>query len=279
MTLNKIIKGALLIAAVALVSGGCKKLARPELPADYPKDTNPPGGPLKFYAAMDGKAVDSVRANFGVDNNSTYVDGGASGKAVQLDGSKNGYVSFPSANDFGASTNFTISFWINITMAQKDNNHAVGVLAFANSKNFWGNITFYADNNAKSPSDSMDLKIHFNAPSNGDNWNYAGYNFANAWPKMYDGKWHQIGFTYDKATLTGIVYRDGVQFDKKTNQTIAFENPSSVIVGGFQEAAGIVGKYADNTWMAGFPGKIDQVRLYGTALSAADMAALYANKQ
>jgi len=277
ITINKIFKQAAIAFAFCAMATGCKKVNHPTL-GDYPKDTNPPGGPLKFYAALDGSAVDSIRANFGIDNNVSYV-AGLSGKAVQFDGSKNGYVSFPSANDYGNSTSFSISFWINITMAQKDNNHAVGVLAFANSKNFWGNITFYADNNAKSPSDSMDLKIHFNAPNNTDDWNFAGYNFANAWPHMYDGKWHQIGFTYDKATLTGTVYRDGVQFDKKTNQTIAFENSSQVILGGFQEAAGIAGKYSENTWMAGFPGMIDQVRLYGTALSAAEMASLYANKQ
>ena len=278
MIFNKIMKNAFFIAVAGMAICSCKKLDRPAL-GDYAKDTNPPGGPLKFYAAMDGKAVDSIRANFGIDNNSSYTDGGATGKAVQLDGSKNGYLSFPSANDFGSATSFTISFWINITMAQKDNSHAVGVFAFANSKNFWGNATFYADNNAKSPSDSMDLKIHFNDKNNGDNWNFAGYNFAKAWPHMYDGKWHQVGFTYDKASLTGTVYRDGVVFDKQTGQSIVFENPSQLIVGGYQEAAGIVGKYADNTWMAGFPGKMDQVRLYGTALSASDMAAIYASKQ
>ena len=263
---------------VTLALNACQKVNHPAL-GDYPKDTNPPGGPLKFYAALDGKAVDSIRANFGLDNNVSYVDGGVQGKAVQFDGSKNGYVAFPSANDFGSATSFTISFWIKITMAQKDNNHAVGVLAFANSKNFWGNATFYADNNAKSPSDSMDLKIHFNAPGNGDDWNFANYNFSRAWPHMYDGQWHQVGFTYDKPTQTGTVYRDGVQFDQKTGQNIAFENSSQVVLGGFQEAAGVVDKYSNNTWMAGFPGMMDQVRLYGTALSAADMAALYAGKK
>jgi len=278
MILNRILKNAFLMLSAGMVIAGCDKQDHPAL-GDYPKDTNPPGGPLKFYAAFDGKAVDSVRANFGVDNSSSYAASGVSGKAVQLDGTKNGFVSFPSANDFGIATSFSISFWINITMAQKDNNHAVGVLAFANSKNFWGNATFYADNNAKSPSDSMDLKIHFNASGNGDNWNFAGYNFAKAWPHMYDGKWHQIGFVYDKAALTGTVYRDGAQFDKQTNQSITFENSSQLIVGGYQEAAGIAGNYAGNTWMAGFPGLIDQVRLYGTALSAADMAGLYTNKQ
>ena len=265
------------IIAFAIVVGSCNKPEHPAL-GDYPKDTNPPGGPLKFYAAFDGSAVDSIRANFGVLNNASFGTG-ISDSAVQLDGSKNGYVSFPSANDFGQATSFTISFWMNITLAQKDNNHAVGILAFANSNNFWGNATFYADNNAKSPSDSMDLKMHFNAPNNGDNWNFAGYNFSHAWPHMYDGQWHMVTFTYSATDSVGSMYRDGAQFDQKTGQTIAFENTSQLIVGGYQEAAGIKDTYANNTWMAGFPGKIDNVRLYGVALQASDVAALYNNKQ
>ena len=201
------------------------------------------------------------------------------GKQFSLMVPQNGFVSFPTANDFGKSASFTISFWINITLAQKDNNHAVGVLAFANTDNFWSNIVFYADNNTKGTTDSMDLKMHFNAPGNGDNWNFAGYNFANAWPHMYDGNWHQVAFTYDAATSTGTVYRDGAQFDQKTGQTIAFENSSQLILGGFQEAAGIKDTYSNNTWMAGFAGMIDQVRLYNVALSSADITALFTNKQ
>lgn len=274
--MKKIFRFTSAAVLLIMVIGSCKKLDRPAL-GDYPKDSNPPGGPLKFYAALDGGNVDSIRANFGINHDATFTTG-VSGKAAQFDGTKNGYIAYPSANDFGASTSFTISFWMNIPLSKKDNNHAVGVLSFASSKNFWGNATFYADNNAKSPSDSMDLKIHFGAPNNGDNWNYAGYNFAKAWPKMYDGQWHQVGFTYDAATSTGTVYRDGVQFDKKTGQTITFENSSKVIIGGFQEADGVVDSYSNNTWMAGFAGAMDQVRFYGKALSAAEMSALFTSK-
>ena len=278
MKLNVNLRNLVLFVAAGFLLNSCQKMEQPPL-GDYPKDANPPGGILKFYAAMDEKNVDSIKANYGTFNEASIADGGASGKCAQFDGSKNGFINYPSANDFGNSTSFTISFWINITMAQKDNNHAVGVLAFANSKNFWGNITFYADNNAKSPSDSMDLKIHFGAPDNGDNWNFAGYNFANAWPKMYDGNWHQVAFTYDAATKIGTVYRDGAQFDQKTDQTIAFENASQLVLGGFQQAAGITDSYGNNTWMAGFPGKMDNVRLYSEALSAADIKSIYDNKE
>ena len=274
--MKKIIHCLLTVTAI-LFAMSCQKIDKPGIGA-YPTDSNPPGGPLKFYSSFDGRAVDSIRALFGTDNGASYTTTGVSGGAVQLDGANKGYVSFPSANDFGGATSFTISYWMNITMAQKDNSHAVGVLAFANSNNFWGNITFYADNNTKSPSDSMDLKIHFGGPNNGDNWNFAGYNFANAWPKMYDGQWHQVAFTYDAVAKIGTVYRDGVQFDQKTGQDIAFGSPSKLILGGFEQADGIQGNYGGNSWMNGFPGMLDQVRLYGTALSAAEILALYTNK-
>ena len=76
---NKIAVYTISIIAAASGLTGCQKMDRPALAADYPKDANPPGGPLKFYAAMDGMAVDSIRANFGLDNGATYVAGGVSG--------------------------------------------------------------------------------------------------------------------------------------------------------------------------------------------------------
>src|ERR1700712_4677590 len=106
---NNTIRTFCLGAYLAIGLYSCQKMNKPAL-GDYPKDSNPPGGPLKFYAAMDGGAVDSIRAQFGSDHNVSYVDG-LSGKAVQFDGTKNGFVSFGTANDFAKSASFTISFW------------------------------------------------------------------------------------------------------------------------------------------------------------------------
>src|SRR5579871_260596 len=143
---NKKLRQLILILLTGFALGSCQKLTHPELPANYPKDSNPPGGPLKFYAAMDSLNVDSIRANFGVNTNSSIVAGGVSGKALQFDGSQNGFTYYPSPNDFASSTSFSISFWINITMAQKDFNHAVGVFTVANGNGFWSDVVFYADN-------------------------------------------------------------------------------------------------------------------------------------
>ena len=113
MKLLKLLKYTSLVLMFGIFILSCQKMNRPVL-GDYPKDANAPGGALKFYAALDGTPVDSIRAQFGNNNDVSYVPG-VSGKAVQFDGTKNGFVAFPTANDFGKVTSFTISFWLNTT--------------------------------------------------------------------------------------------------------------------------------------------------------------------
>ena len=110
---NKIAKYGLCIMVIVLAVTGCKKLDRPAL-GNYPKDANPPGGPLKFYVAFDGttsnplmNAVDSIRANFPSSNPFTTIDG-VEGKAVQ--GVDQKAILYPSANDFNKATSFTLAF-------------------------------------------------------------------------------------------------------------------------------------------------------------------------
>ncbi len=272
----------MLLALGVICLNACQKMEQPPL-GDYPKDANPPGGPLKFFAAMDEKNVDSIKANYGTFNNASIVAGGVSGMCAQFDGSQNGYINYPSANDFASTaSDFTISFWINATLAQKDHVNADGVMALANTLNvdggpngFWGNFTIYADHET-STSDSMLLKIAlFRVDSltsfDGANWK---------WPKMYDGQWHHVVYTYTAADSLLTAYRDGAFFNKvTTGRQIKFGFASQLILGGFQEAVGIVSDYPSNTWMSGFPGEMDNVRLYSEALSADDIKSIYDNKQ
>ena len=285
---NISVKGfmGLLLLFTAVIS--CQKMETPALPSDYPTDdVTLPDGNLRFYISFDSTAPEDQQLNirfsdsisgypsFFPDPSITYGQG-VSGTAMQGSTSK-GFVQYVNANDFGKATNFTIAFWMNVTLAQKDKVNAEGVLAVSSTTNFWGNATVYVDHN--NTKDTMDFKIHF-ANGTGDNWDFANYAGANGLKGMYDGQWHHIAFTYDAASKTGSLYVDGVLHDKKTGETIAFDgNDSKLIVGGFQQAASITDTYGNNSWMAAFPGLIDNVRLYNTALSASDVAALYANKQ
>src|ERR1700722_4168913 len=271
----------------ALFAISCEKITHPSL-GTYPKDANPPTGPLNFYAAYDGILADSIRATFpSVDSSTTYTQG-PTGQAVQFNpvlvpsggaSTSYSYLVYPNPNNFGTSPSFSVNFWINVPLANKDNNHADGVLAWASTSNFWGEMTWYADNTDGGQSDSMDLKVHF-ANGSGDNWDFANYVGAARWPDMYDGNWHMVTFTYDAGAQTGTLYRDAVQFDQKTNEVIAFDgNGSNLVVGGYQEANNVVDNYADNTWMGGFTGAVYHVRLYSSVLAATDVANLYANKE
>jgi Concanavalin A-like lectin/glucanases superfamily len=285
---NKLIKNIALGVAFCVASFSCQKMTTPTLPADYPTDVEViPSTPLRFFVPFDStsEAAKQINVRF-ADSISTYPSffpdpsttavPGITGTAYQ--GSLGTFLHYLNANDFGKSTSFTISFWMNIMLDQKDHTNADGILAVSSTTNFWSNVCIFADHE-KSTSDSMALKFVF-AKGPDNNWDFAGYTDANRWPAMYDGNWHNVVFVYDAPSKTGTLYRDGVQFDQKTNETILFDgNDDQVVVGGFQEAVNLVGTYPDNTWMSGFPGAIDQLRLYNVAMSASDVQAIYASKQ
>jgi len=272
--MNKLTRLSFLTLILALAVASCQKMNRPAL-GDYPKDTNVPGGPLKFYAALDGGSVDSIRANFATDNHVTYVTG-VNGKAAKFDMATKGYIVYPSANDFGGQTSFSVSIWINAgTTAQKDHVNADGILAFGNSSNFWGNFTLFADHE-NSTSDSMVLKVVYN--NGGTNSNFVAYDGNKRIPHIYDGNWHHFVITYDATSTTHTLYVDGAMFDQRVIGREVFENASVLVIGGFEQAASIQGNYAGNSWMSPFPGAIDQVRLYGKVLTPAEVTNLYTNK-
>ena len=288
---NGIIKNMLLAVAAGMAIVGCQKLNHPGV-GDYPKDSNPPGGPLKFYAAMDGTNVDSIRANFGTSTNVTFV-AGAGGKAMQA--GANGYITYPSANDFSKSTSFTVAFWL----SRPGPNTAGAGTAFAfglsTNKSIWTYQDMFLEfEDAGNPSttDSAACKFYLN-----DQWfEFIKVKKTNGQdsidkrlPKVLDGNWHHLAFSFDQPSSTLTVYLDGKAytnlppgFGKFTNNNgkVDFSQVGGLVVGGVG-SYGVSKSPSDigQTWMGNFGGKIDQFRLYGTALAATDVAALYANKQ
>ena len=297
-SIKRIIKNVLLATPIIIGLASCKKLDQPALPADYPQDKPvTPASSLRFALNFDSTSEAAKQLNIRfADSISTYpsffpdgsITSGAGVKGTAFQSAGTSYIHYYNANDMGSAKSFTLAFWMNVPLAKKDNGHAVGIMALASTApatGFWSNITVYADNTTKGPSDSMDLKFHF-ANGTGDNWDFAGYTGTARWPKMYDGQWHHVAFTYDATAKTGIMYRDGAVFSTKTNETIAFDGKAGqFVLGGFQQAVGftddkgVVQNYSNNTWMGYFTGSIDQLKMYNVALSAADVANLYNTKQ
>ena len=171
---KKILFSAVIFLVLLTGMQSCQKMERPVLPEDYPTDDiTLPEGPLRFYVSFDSTSEEDKQINIRFkDSISGYpsffpdpsigVAPGVSGSALQGSTSK-GFVQYVSANDFGKATSFTVAFWMNVTLAQKDNVNADGVLAVSSTTNFWSNVAIFVDHNTTV--DTMDLKFVF---ANGD---------------------------------------------------------------------------------------------------------------
>lgn len=274
---NKSSKNLLLVLMIGMAFTACQKMDRPAL-SDYPRDTNPPGGPLKFYAAFDGKSVDSMRAVFGVDKNASFVDG-VNGKALSV--GANGYVVFPSTNDLKTASSFTVAFWMKKAGPNPAGSGTSFAFGISTSTDIWTKqdmFLLFEDAGNPSSADSAAAKFYLN-----DQW----FEFIKEkrLPKLLNGQWHHLVFTLDGGTGTLTTYVDGApytnlpaDFGKFTKNAgkANLAKIGGVVVGGPGHYAS--GKTPDG-WMGNFNGQIDQFRLYGVALSAAEVSALFASKK
>jgi hypothetical protein len=275
----------LVLAGMAVVS--CQKKDRPAL-GDYPKDTNPPGGPLKFYAAFDGtstdpkmNAVDSIRATFASDNPLVSVEG-ISGKAIQADGAK--AIKYPGANDFINATSFTIAFWLKRNV----NPNTEFLFSLRDDSYSWSHSSLFMMIEHGTTTEAT-VKVGVM-----DQW--MEFPDANKLKKpILDGNWHHWAMTYNEATSKMTYYFDGQLVenapasatDVKNVQAAGDPKPArgklnlsqstNLVIGGWNRHASLDGP--TDGWVGAFQGAIDQFRMYSTVLSPAEIAALYANKQ
>jgi hypothetical protein len=258
---------------LVLLVASCQKMDRPPL-GDYPQDSNPPGGPLKFYAAFDGttsnpqfNAVDSIRANFPADNPLASVDG-ASGKAVQ--GTTDKAINYPGANDFKNSTSITIAFWVNNAVNPRTELYFSLV-----DKDYWHASSAFMLVEHGTP-DKVQLKFAIM-----DHWVEYIDNFNEP---LLDGQWHHIAITYDETTSKPGIYFDGVEVPLPPGAISNFaglgplnlKNASNLVVAGWNKHAGLTGP--TDSWISSFSGKMDQFRLYNKVLTPGEIQALYNSK-
>jgi hypothetical protein len=287
MKSNSIISkiGSAAIAVVLLAS--CQKMDRPAL-GTYPVDANPPGGPLKFYVAFDGtstdplrNAVDSIRANFAASNPLSSITG-ISGKAVQ--GKLDKAIKYSSANDWANSTSMSIAFWLKNTPWSG----GPGFVFNLTDKDHWANgkTWMLIEDQGQSSSTSAAVKFVLQ-----DQWfEFVGANKFNK--PLLDGNWHHFAITYDETTSKLTYYFDGQALTGlpasltdvknggnprgKLNLKSSDGTVGQFVFGGWNKHAGLPGP--GDGWIQGFNGGLDQLRLYGKALSASEVLALYNSK-
>jgi hypothetical protein len=273
----------LLFILVTVTLWSCQDLGRPDL-GSYPKDANPPGGPLKFYAAFDGSttnvlmnAVDSIRANFPTSNPMSSIEG-ISGKAIQGDG--NTYVTYAGPNDFGGTaSSFTIAFWEKRNGIPNGNASFVFTIPSGNGQ--WGDYGFSMfllfDWGTWTPATSATVKFYMvDDKTKSDTW--LTWEGPNRVPNLQDNNWHHMAFVYDATASTLTLYVDGA-----ANSNVPSWSPhGSISINASQIQALNIGgnkNIKDMGWGMNWDGGLDQFRMYNTALTAAQVQALFTGKK
>lgn len=281
--------------AILILVASCQKLDRPGF-GNYPKDANPPGGPLKFYAAFDGtsttnpllNAVDSIRADFPSSNPLTSIPG-VEGQAVQGDGTS--FIKYASANDFSShDSSFTVAFWEKRNGIP--NGNAAFVFTIPSSNNQWGSYGFSMfllfDWGTWSPATKAKIKFYVvDDNCKCDNWFtwdstiYKGGGSpvqTDFVPNVQDNNWHHIAFVYNATASSLTLYVDGAA----NPIVLTWANHGSLMTNASAiQELDIAGdaNIGNQGWGQDWDGGLDQFRFYGVALSASDIQTLFNNKQ
>ena len=190
----------------------------PVLPSDYPvDDVTLPGGDLRFFVGFDStdEADKQLNVRFS-DSISGYpcyfpnqsISSGPGVQGTDYIGSTSGSLQYVNANDFGAATSFTVSLWLKKTpqAAGSGTNFAFGLNT---SRDIWTHLELFLEfEDAGNPSttDSAAAKFYIQ-----DQWFEFTKNSSKdtRLPKVLDGNWHHLAFTYDESTSKLYTYIDG----------------------------------------------------------------------
>lgn len=299
--MEKIISKVIALFAVLIVSVSCQKLERPVL-GDYPKDPPvPPYNPEKSSFSFENNITDNGENKLsGVASNISYV-AGITGQAMKV--GDLGYVSFDlkdviTNSDGFVSTpldtiknigSFTIAFWMNGngTAGGPVSDGAQGVFAISNSTQFWGNIELFLENYTDATDNNAAmLKIHMfnaNASGGGEEWTADD----NVKLKNVLNKWTHIALTYDAATSSLSLYKDGAATGVNNKilgggnyGEIKLDNVTGMVLGSFAfQTNPSLSNHGPEPWAKSFNGAMDQFHLYNKALSATEVNALFTSKQ
>lgn len=285
--LNKWFRRSLAIAGSVMVLASCQKSTEPDW-REYPEDSNPPGGALKFYAAFDGttdnplmNAVDSIRANFAADNPLTAIDG-VSGKGVKGEAQK--FIKYAKPNDFAQTAkSFAISFWYKRDGQTKNNKggngpeYPISFRADLGDDSHWSVASMFVileGNNA-----GCAVKVMTADKNKADNW--FTWENADVIPGMLDNQWHHIALVYDQATSGMTLYLDGIanpkvrQWNGHGPINFAHDHITEMRIGNGPGANLDSDDWLSSSWK----GELDQMRLYGESISAAEVQSLFSSRK
>jgi len=224
------------------------------------------------------------KATFGTVGTTT----GQLGNALKLTKGVLVYPAITNINSANALNNFTVSLWVNVSGNKKTANE--GFTSFfglipTGATDIWGDVMACAETSRHLPaSDTLELKSLLNThPAAGGNSlqdNVATKNGDKGAYFMGANKWSHFVMRWDGSTHQFHIFANGVDVgaytDRGTTGVEIMAVPVQAVFGSLaSKDIGFTGAPSQQSWNPYATASIDDVRVFNTALSAAEVTALF----
>jgi hypothetical protein len=295
---NKIALGILTLILTGGLFSSCKKddkVAPPDPIGGFNNSNEVGASSLKAHWTFDGSLNESISNTAPATSSGTSFVTGTKGQAVSL---ANGYILYPATIAALNTANIgsvTVSAWV-----KTDNNGSTASNVFALTQGTgvqtdWntGVVTMYLETgHAKTTDDTLVLHSAFSTYATGtrlggDNINDFGVRETDFKTVKGTNKWVHYVMRYDATGSNIDLFANGIlvsnnNFRHRTTGTpavgigpIVTTTPAQALIGAFPNSTVGFTKSAAQPWQANFTGQIDEVRFWNSALSDADISALY----
>jgi tellurite resistance-related uncharacterized protein len=218
----------------------------------------PPSGLVSWWRG-EGNALDQMGLNNGILQSGTTFTNGEVGQALSFDG-VNAYVKIPKSPSLDAPSQLTIEFWMNVNPAQPMGTKVVGLV----TSDFYG----FEIGTAASK-----LGVSFYVSTDNGNSFLSTSDVNSSGAVFSPGQWHHIGGVYDGAKVQ--LFLDGQALGNAasvTGQVSPMLANSFLAIGSSDGRTTCGGCFGTRR----FKGLIDEVDYFNRALSASEIAAIYA---
>ena len=233
-----------------------------DMNAGHPAPGSPVGSATAHWSMDEGystsvrdQSVNNITGSFGAFNggtNPTWSNSGKFGKAVNFDSTQDQYVNFgdPSSGalDFGTD-DFTISLWFNTTQSAGTGDWPQLIRKVSGSPAYGYEIGL-------SNTDDPPIYIYFKI------WNNSSSAAVSTPTAVNDGAWHHVVGVKTATTVT--MYLDGEYIDYDSHSLGTVSNSANLYLG-----------TNDATNWSEYNGKLDEIKIFNSALTADQVKLLY----
>lgn len=221
---------------------------------------------LTAYWAFENGYIDSVSKTLGIANHAASLSfvTGIIGKAVQVQSP--GYINSNITNTVANLGSFSMVCWIMQPASLASGPTTYMPFSLNKAGYSWEQTKFFMlFNNADNTTNSYG-KVGLQ-----DQW----FDKGQVWPKMLDGKWHQLAISFNNTSGALRVYVDGVLLSQSStvsfNPQTNFGAADSFTLGGPDDNANTI-----NGWMNSLSGNLDEFKIFSKELTLTEVQSLFA---